>query len=123
MSDYKYETDYLEVGDEFSGGPIEQSYFISAVMAVGGEVEIDGNKVVILQLPKKEFSKAKAPVTPVADQKAAVAPVAEEPPIVDLASEEAVVEEAPAPIHKVKLSTRKPIKPSIDSPVQSQERR
>lgn len=63
MSEYKYDTDYLEVGDEFNGGPIEQSYFISAVMAAGGEVEIHGDKVFILQLPKKEVPKAKAPVS------------------------------------------------------------
>jgi hypothetical protein len=34
-----------EVGDEFEGSPIQASKFISAVQAVGGVVEIDGNLV------------------------------------------------------------------------------
>lgn len=104
MSDYKFDTDYLEVGDIFEGSPIEQSYFISAVMAAGGEIEIDGNKVVILQLPKKEVPQAKAPVSvPVVEtapepvEEKVPEPVVEEPPLVDLASEEAVIEEPPAP--------------------------
>lgn len=77
MSD-KYDVSYLEVGDTFDGGPIEQSYFISSVMAAGGEVEIDGNVVTILQLPKAPKSEAKAPEAP------------------------KPVEEAPAPVEEVK---------------------
>lgn len=65
----KYNAEYLEVGDSFEGGPIEQSYFISAVMAAGGEIEIDGDVVTILQLPKAK-SEAKAPESPKAVEEA-----------------------------------------------------
>lgn len=66
----RYDVNYLEVGDSFDGGPIEQGYFISAVMAAGGEVEIDGNVVTILQLPKAPKSEAKAPESPKPVEKA-----------------------------------------------------
>lgn len=87
----KFDVNYLEVGDSFDGGPIEQGYFISAVMAAGGEVEIDGNVVTILQLPK-----AKAPVAPETVVEVVPEPVVEEAPLVDIAAEEAVIE-APKP--------------------------
>lgn len=86
MSD-KYNVEYLEVGDSFEGGPIEQGYFISAVMAAGGEVEIDGNVVTILQLPKAPKSEAKAPASP--------APVEVTPEPVEEAKEEAPKEVDP----------------------------
>lgn len=121
MSDYKFDTEYLEIGDTFEGGPIEQSYFISAVMAAGGEIEIDGDKVVILQLPKKNKPEAPKSKAPVADQKAMVGPVAtapvsvppviEEAPLVDLAHEEAVIEEAPKPAPTPKLAVKPGPKP------------
>jgi hypothetical protein len=85
MSDKSFDVEYLEVGDSFEGGPIEQSYFIGAVMAAGGEVEIHGDKVFILQLPKKETPKAKAPVAP-----------------------EPVVEKAPEPVVKAVVVKEEP---------------
>lgn len=100
MSD-KFDTNYLEVGDTFEGGAIEQSYFISAVMAAGGEIEVDGDIVRIVQLPKKEAAKAKASVSEKPVEKAP------EPPLVDLAAEEAVVEEAPK-TEAPKVSVAKP---------------
>lgn len=117
MSD-RFDTDYLEVGDSFEGGAIEQSYFISAVMEAGGEVEIDGDIVRILQLPKKETPKAKAPVyeEPVEKVEKAPEPVKEEPPLVDLASEEPVIEKPkviskpitkPGPKPKTLVTTKK----------------
>lgn len=89
----KFDTDYLEVGDTFVGGPIEQSAFIGAVMAAGGEVDIHGDTVYIVQLPKK----VKAPVSeepvkasePVEEPKVEAAP---EPTV-----EEPKVEAAPEP--------------------------
>lgn len=112
MSD-KFNVEYLEVGDTFQGGPIEQGDFILAVMASGGEVEIDGNVVTILQLPKAKA--VKAPVAVPAEVEAVVAATIEaieEPPLVDLAAEEAVVE-APAP------SPRRGRKPKAVAPVEA----
>lgn len=110
MSDYTFDLEYLEVGDSLEGGPTEQGYFISAVMAAGGRVEINGDVVTILDLPKK----AKAPVSVkeelvkeevidkvelVKDPEAKliseyndVLGLSEEPPLVDLAAEEPVIE-------------------------------
>lgn len=55
MSD-RFDVEYLEVGDTYHGSPIEQSYFITAILAAGGEVEIDGNTVTVLKLPKEKLS-------------------------------------------------------------------
>lgn len=108
MSD-QFDAEYLEVGDTFVGGPIEQSYFIGVVMAAGGEVDIHGDTVYIVQLPKKNSSnqsagsfEAKAPVSESAVEKAPEPKVEEakaeeskvEAPLVDLAHEEPVVEES-----------------------------
>lgn len=82
MSD-KYDVEYLEAGDSFEGGPIEQSYFISAVLAAGGEIQITGDKVTIVALPKKEKSQAKA----------SLSEKEEEPKIEELKKEEIKVEE------------------------------
>lgn len=105
MTDKNYDVEYLEVGDTFDGGPIEQSYFISAVMAAGGEVWIDGTVVHISALPKKE-APAKAPVSSGYIQVVDPEPVlentpepVEDAPLVDIAAEEAVIE-APKPAAK-----------------------
>lgn len=82
----RFDSEYLEVGDTFVGGPIEQSYFIGAVMAAGGEVDIHGDTVYIVNLPKK----AKAPVSSPPVEKA---PEPELSPAEDLAPVEEVVPE------------------------------
>lgn len=84
----KFDTDYLEVGDTFVGGPIEQSYFIGAVMAAGGEVDIHGDTVYIVQLPKK-----------------AKAPVSEKP-----------VEKAPEPVQETKVEEPKAEESKVEEP-------
>lgn len=86
----KFDVEYLEVGDTFEGGPIEQSYFISAIMAAGGEVEIHGNIVLIVDLPKK--TKAVEVPAPKVEE------VKEEPPVAVI--EESPVEEAPKVVSK-----------------------
>jgi hypothetical protein len=125
MSDRTFDVEYLEVGDSYTGGPIEQSYFIGAVLGAGGQVSIDGNTVYIVALPKKapesvisvpsvtpmdettlektvELIKKTAKVEPKVEtpkvEPKVEAPKVEEPkeyPIADLAAEEAVIEEAP----------------------------
>lgn len=75
----KFDVEYLEVGDTFEGGPIEQSYFISAIMAAGGEVEIHGNVVLIVDLPKK--TKAVEVPAPKVEETKEEPPVIEEPPV------------------------------------------
>lgn len=89
MSD-RFDADYFEVGDIFEGGAIEQSYFISAVMAAGGEVDIYGDTVYIVALPRE----AKAPVSePEKVEETVAEPEIEEAPLVDLAHEEVVKED------------------------------
>lgn len=102
MSVNEFDTEYLEVGDVFEGSPIEQGYFISAVLGAGGEVKLNGNKVIIVSIPKKEVSKAKAPDS---------AKVADEPkpeaPKVETKKVEPEVATAPAlkPVTKPKTAS------------------
>lgn len=98
----KYDIEYLEEGDVFEGSPIEQSYFISEVLAAGGRVTIDGDHVHIVSLPKKEVPKAKAPVS---------VPVVEEAPKVEAPKVEARKVEVPkveAPKPPIKTGPTKP---------------
>jgi hypothetical protein len=100
MSD-RFDTDYLEVGDSLEGGAIEQSYFISSVMAAGGEVEVDGDIVRIIQLPKKEAPKAKASMSEKPIEKT---PVAEEPKKAD---PEVAIAPKPGPKPKAPVASKK----------------
>ena len=54
--------DDLEVGDEIELSPSEISYYIGAVMAVGGTVQVDGKILRILSLPKKKVVKTEGVV-------------------------------------------------------------
>lgn len=116
MSD-RFDVEYLEIGDSFEGGAIEQSYFISAVMAAGGEVDIYGDTVFIVNLPKKEVIEDKAPVVeePVIEEPIIVKSEPEDAPLVDLASEEAVVEAPKAATSEPKMAAKPGPKPKTES--------
>ena len=85
----KFDTEYLEVGDTFVGGPIEQSQFIGAVMGAGGEVDIHGDTVYIVALPKKaKAAVSEKPVEKIPETKV------EEPKVEETKVEETKVEES-----------------------------
>ena len=87
----KIDTNYLEEGDSFEGGPLEQSTFISDVLAAGGTVKIQGNKVFVTSMPKQDEGKAKAASSP--KKAAAKAPAKEEAPKAEAPKAEAPKEE------------------------------
>lgn len=45
----------FEIGDSYEMSPIEMTYLVGKVMALGGGVYIDGNIVTITSMPGKEF--------------------------------------------------------------------
>lgn len=45
----------FEIGDSYEMSPIEMTYLVGKVKALGGEVSIDGDIVTITSMPGKEF--------------------------------------------------------------------
>ncbi len=80
---YINEIDFdFQPGDSFDLSPIEGSYVIGKILALGGELYIDGSTIHVVSIPGKEVSTTTAPA-----QK-------EEPVEAEIP---ATVEEAPAP--------------------------
>lgn len=119
----------FEIGDSYEMSPIEMTYLVGKVMALGGGVYIDGNIVTITSMPGKEFKPEPkpepkvtwfAPETPPVETTPEVTPapepVAEAPQAVE--TEEAPVEVDEAPIKRARKTAAKTEEPAVsDEPV------
>lgn len=89
----------LTVGAQYELSPIEMLYLIGRVLAVGGNAVIEGNVLIITEMPGQESLKsATEPEPPV---EATIAPEPEpEPQPLPPVVQEAPVEVKPAPIKR-----------------------
>lgn len=95
----------FHVGDSFDLSPAEGSYVISKILAVGGELYIDGNTIIILSLPGQE-APAPAPAAepaPAPVEAPEVPAAVEAPGLLDAPPVEEVIEES-APVAEVEAS-------------------
>lgn len=50
VNDFEFD---FEIGDEYEMSPIEGTYVIGRILALGGEFRVDGNSIIITAMPGK----------------------------------------------------------------------